>query len=50
MITVLATAIPRITDEFGTIDDIGWYGSAYFLTICSECEGTIYCDSELTAI
>lgn len=34
--TILATAIPRITDEFGTIDDIGWYGASYFLTVCSK--------------
>ncbi|QDS68975.1 hypothetical protein FKW77_008988 [Venturia effusa] len=32
--TILATAIPRITDEFNSIDDIGWYGSAYLLTAC----------------
>lgn len=25
-------AIPRITDEFNSIQDIGWYGSAYMLT------------------
>ncbi|OCK83576.1 MFS general substrate transporter [Lepidopterella palustris CBS 459.81] len=33
--TIIATAIPRITDHFGTIDDIGWYGSAYLLTTCA---------------
>lgn len=32
---IIATAIPRITDEFHSIDDIGWYGSAYLLTTCS---------------
>lgn len=32
---IISTAIPRITDEFNSIDDIGWYGSAYFLTMCS---------------
>lgn len=32
--TIIATAIPRITDVFESIDDIGWYGSAYFLTSC----------------
>ncbi|KAF2421041.1 MFS multidrug transporter [Tothia fuscella] len=32
--TIIATAIPRITDEFHSIDDIGWYGSAYMLTAC----------------
>lgn len=32
---IIATAIPRITDEFHSIGDIGWYGSAYLLTMCS---------------
>lgn len=26
--TVIVTAIPRITDDFHTIKDVGWYGSA----------------------
>jgi hypothetical protein len=30
--TIIATAIPKITDHFHSIGDIGWYGSAYFLT------------------
>lgn len=30
--TILATAIPRITDEFKSLGDIGWYGSAYMLS------------------
>lgn len=25
--TIIATAIPRITDEFHSINDVGWYGS-----------------------
>ena len=29
--TIIATAIPRITDEFHAINDVGWYGSAYLL-------------------
>ena len=29
--TIIATAIPKITDEFNCIEDIGWYGSAYML-------------------
>nr|A0A4P8DK16.1 RecName: Full=MFS-type transporter dmxR4; AltName: Full=Dimeric xanthone biosynthesis cluster protein R4 [Cryptosporiopsis sp. 8999]QCL09095.1 DmxR4 [Cryptosporiopsis sp. 8999] len=33
--SILATAIPRITDEFDSAGDIGWYGSAYLLTCCS---------------
>jgi len=32
--TIIATAIPRITDTFNSIDDIGWYGSAYLLAAC----------------
>ncbi|OAA81342.1 Major facilitator superfamily domain, general substrate transporter [Akanthomyces lecanii RCEF 1005] len=30
--TIIATAIPRITDDFKSQADIGWYGSAYMLT------------------
>ncbi|KFG87985.1 putative efflux pump antibiotic resistance protein [Metarhizium anisopliae] len=30
--SIIATAIPRITDEFHSLPDIGWYGSAYMLT------------------
>ncbi|KAJ7485597.1 DHA14-like major facilitator [Mycena latifolia] len=26
-----ATAIPKITDQFQSLDDVGWYGSAYLL-------------------
>ncbi|KAK3620774.1 hypothetical protein LTR56_023186 [Elasticomyces elasticus] len=33
--TIIATAIPRATDQFKSINDIGWYGSAYLLTTCS---------------
>src|ERR1700759_1198624 len=29
---IIATAIPKITDEFHSIEDVGWYGSAYMLT------------------
>ncbi|CAG9945077.1 unnamed protein product [Clonostachys rosea f. rosea IK726] len=29
---IIATAVPKITDEFKSINDIGWYGSAYMLT------------------
>ena len=32
---IISTAIPRITDEFHSLDDIGWYGSAYLLSMCS---------------
>lgn len=33
--TIIATAIPHITAQFHALDDVGWYGSAYFLTTCS---------------
>lgn len=31
--TIVATAIPRITDQFHSLDQVGWYGSAFFLTL-----------------
>ena len=31
--TIIATAIPRITDDFHALSDVGWYGSAYLLTL-----------------
>lgn len=31
--TIVATAIPKITDEFQGLDLVGWYGSAFFLTV-----------------
>lgn len=34
-LTIVSTAIPAISDEFNTTEDVGWYGSAYFLTMCS---------------
>ncbi|KAF2499315.1 MFS general substrate transporter, partial [Lophium mytilinum] len=33
--TIIATAIPRITDQFKALNDVGWYGSAYLLTTCA---------------
>ncbi|KAB8203744.1 major facilitator superfamily domain-containing protein [Aspergillus parasiticus] len=33
--TILSVAIPRITDEFHRLNDIGWYASAYLLTTCA---------------
>ena len=30
--TIVATAVPRISDEFHSLGDIGWYASAYMLT------------------
>ncbi|KAL2127329.1 hypothetical protein VTI74DRAFT_10898 [Chaetomium olivicolor] len=31
--TIVATAIPRITDEFQGLGDVAWYGSAFFMTV-----------------
>ncbi|KAH8654969.1 major facilitator superfamily domain-containing protein [Tricladium varicosporioides] len=33
--TIISVAIPKITAVFSSIHDIGWYGSAYLLTITS---------------
>ncbi|KAL8819246.1 MAG: hypothetical protein Q9223_002277 [Gallowayella weberi] len=33
--TIIATAIPKITDRFNSLDDVGWYGSSYLLTACA---------------
>ncbi|KAK0625477.1 major facilitator superfamily domain-containing protein [Bombardia bombarda] len=30
--SIIATAIPEITDQFQSLPDVGWYGSAYLLT------------------
>lgn len=32
--TIIGPAIPAITNEFHSLDDVGWYGSAYMLTSC----------------
>ncbi|KAL4758223.1 MDR family MFS transporter [Aspergillus foveolatus] len=32
---VLGTAVATITDEFQSLQDIGWYGSAYLFTDCA---------------
>ncbi|KAK1241014.1 hypothetical protein MKX08_000988 [Trichoderma sp. CBMAI-0020] len=34
-VTIVATAIPSITDEFHSLDQVAWYGSAFFLTLAS---------------
>ncbi|KAE9965227.1 hypothetical protein BLS_007763 [Venturia inaequalis] len=33
--TIIATAIPKISDAFNSLDDVGWYASAYLLTTCT---------------
>ncbi|KAK1623867.1 major facilitator superfamily domain-containing protein [Colletotrichum phormii] len=32
--TILATAVPKITTEFNSLNDVAWYGSSYLLTTC----------------
>ncbi|KAH8893587.1 MFS general substrate transporter [Thozetella sp. PMI_491] len=32
---IVSTAVPKITETFNSTRDIGWYGSAYFLALCS---------------
>lgn len=29
--TIVVAAVPRITDDFNSLNDIGWYGAAYQL-------------------
>jgi len=33
--SIIATAIPKITDQFHSLSDVGWYGSSYLLTTAS---------------
>ncbi|KAL3433367.1 major facilitator superfamily domain-containing protein [Aspergillus tetrazonus] len=33
--TIMAVAIPKITDQFHALNDFGWYASLYLLTTCS---------------
>lgn len=32
--TIIAPALGAITNEFGSVKDIGWYGASYLLTTC----------------
>ena len=32
-LTIVATAIPKITDDFHGLQDVSWYSSAFFMTI-----------------
>ncbi|KAK0755832.1 hypothetical protein N5P37_011613 [Trichoderma harzianum] len=32
-LTIVATAIPKITDQFNGLSDIAWYSSAFFMTM-----------------
>ncbi|KAA8643792.1 hypothetical protein EYZ11_005714 [Aspergillus tanneri] len=33
--TIISTAIPKITDQFHALEDVGWYASGYMLTVCA---------------
>ena len=35
MLTQNGQAIPQITNDFNSLPDVGWYGSAYLLTCCA---------------
>lgn len=32
---IIGVAVPSITDQFHSLGDVGWYGSAYLLTSCA---------------
>ena len=33
MKTIITNAIPSITDQFDSLKDVGWYASAFFVTV-----------------
>ncbi|EEY22289.1 GliA [Verticillium alfalfae VaMs.102] len=33
--TIVGTAIPKITDEFKRLDEVSWYGAAFFMTVAA---------------
>jgi MFS family permease len=33
--TIIATAVPRITDDFHSLNDVSWYAGAYLITSCA---------------
>jgi hypothetical protein len=34
-VNIISTAIPHITTDFNSLDDIGWYGSSFLMTTCA---------------
>ena len=42
--TIISVAIPKISTEFHSLDDVGWYGSAYLITLTAlqPAGGVIY--------
>ena len=51
-LTIIATAIPMITKEFHSLEDVGFYGSAFLLTIATTQSfwGKLYKYSDLKAV
>ncbi|KAK0506868.1 hypothetical protein JMJ35_010722 [Cladonia borealis] len=49
---ILATAIPRITTQFKSLGDVGWYASSYFLTqmALQPAFGHLYTDYSVKAV
>lgn len=33
--TIVATAIPKITDEFKRLDEVSWYGASFFMCVAA---------------
>ena len=42
--TIVSVAIPKISTQFHALNDVGWYGSAYLITITAfqPAGGTMY--------
>ena len=51
-LTIIATAIPQITKELHSLEDVGWYGSAFLLTVATTQSfwGKLYKYFDLKAI
>ena len=51
-LTIIATAIPMITKEFHSLEDVGFYGSTFLLTIATTQSfwGKLYKYSDLKAV
>ncbi|KAL8885538.1 MAG: hypothetical protein Q9192_006629 [Flavoplaca navasiana] len=50
--TIVSVAIPKISTEFHALNDVGWYGSAYLMTITAlqPVGGTIYKSFNVKAV
>ena len=46
--TIISVALPKISDDFHSLQDIGWYGSAYLapLTALQPAMGVVYKGSD----